>query len=121
MSVLPQIYGFPHLSRTNPHLRVPICASESIHTSSQIPGRANGLGQVRKSFRDRNVAFSTYKNASESAYLDSLGSSPPCLNGDENLRKCAHQEQGISKKKDKKEERRRDQAQQPLEENEGQS
>ncbi|NKJ71961.1 hypothetical protein GFL38_06640 [Rhizobium leguminosarum bv. viciae] len=121
MSVLPQIYGFPHLSRTNPHLRVPICASESIHTSSQFPGRANGLGQVLKSFLDCNLAFSTYKNGGEPAYLDSLGSSPPCLNGDENLRKCAHQEQGMSKKKDKKEEKMRDQAEETLKENEGQS
>lgn len=34
---------------------------------------ANGLGQVLKSFRDRNVAFTTYDNGGSSAYLDSLG------------------------------------------------
>ncbi|MBY5315310.1 hypothetical protein GFM09_28320 [Rhizobium leguminosarum bv. viciae] len=119
--MLRQIHGILHLSRTNPHLCVPICASESIHTYSQYPGRANGLGQVLKSFRYCNVAFSTYKNGGEPAYLDSLGSSPPCLNGDQNLRKCAHQEQGMSKKEDKKEEKKRDQAHETLEANEGQS
>jgi predicted amidohydrolase len=34
---------------------------------------ANGLGQVLKSYRDRNVVFSTYENGGTSTYLDSLG------------------------------------------------
>lgn len=34
---------------------------------------ANGLGQVLKSYRDRNVAFTTYENGGASTYLDSLG------------------------------------------------
>jgi deaminated glutathione amidase len=34
---------------------------------------ANGLGQVLKSYRDRNVAFGTYENGGASAYLESLG------------------------------------------------
>ncbi|MDX0698574.1 hypothetical protein GOD53_32350 [Sinorhizobium medicae] len=34
----------------------------------------NGLGQVLKSFRDRNVAF--LQDGGPSAYLDSLGPSP---------------------------------------------
>ena len=38
---------------------------------------ANGLGQVLKSFRDRNVALSTYENNAASAYLDSLGPLAP--------------------------------------------
>lgn len=38
---------------------------------------ANGLGQVLKSYRDRNVAFTTYENEGASAYLDSLGPLTP--------------------------------------------
>ena len=34
---------------------------------------ANGLGQVLKSFRDKNVVLSTYADNGASAYLDSLG------------------------------------------------
>ena len=34
---------------------------------------ANGLGQVLKSFRDKNVALDTYANNGASSYLDSLG------------------------------------------------
>ncbi|WP_448951963.1 carbon-nitrogen hydrolase family protein [Labrys neptuniae] len=34
---------------------------------------ANGLGQVLKSFRDKNVALSTYADNGASPYLDSLG------------------------------------------------
>ena len=34
---------------------------------------ANGLGQVLKSFRDKNVVLSTYADNGSSAYLDSLG------------------------------------------------
>jgi deaminated glutathione amidase len=40
----------------------------------QIRGEgANGLGQVLKSFRDRNVVLSAYENNAASTYLDSLG------------------------------------------------
>ena len=38
---------------------------------------ANGLGQVLKSFRDRNVALTTYDNNAASAYLESLGPLAP--------------------------------------------
>ncbi|KQV43982.1 MULTISPECIES: hypothetical protein [unclassified Rhizobium] len=38
---------------------------------------ANGLGQVLKSYRDRDVVFSTYENNGASAYLDSLGPLAP--------------------------------------------
>jgi deaminated glutathione amidase len=38
---------------------------------------ANGLGQVLKSFRDRQVFFSTYDNKGPSVYLDSLGPLSP--------------------------------------------
>ncbi len=38
---------------------------------------ANGLGQVLKSFRDRNVALTTYENGAASTYLDSLGPLAP--------------------------------------------
>jgi predicted amidohydrolase len=45
---------------------------------------ANGLGQVLKSFRDKNVALGTYANNGASPFLDSLGplvpmSKRPCL------------------------------------------
>ncbi|MBP2470877.1 hypothetical protein JOH52_006969 [Sinorhizobium meliloti] len=73
--------------------------------------------QVLKSFCDRNVASSTYEKGGASAYLDSLGPISLCPNGSENLRKCAHQGQGMSKK------RRRQEARScaTLEEKEGQS
>lgn len=38
---------------------------------------ANGLGQVLKSFRDKNVTLSTYADNGASAYLDSLGPLTP--------------------------------------------
>ncbi|WP_210250022.1 carbon-nitrogen hydrolase family protein [Labrys sp. KNU-23] len=38
---------------------------------------ANGLGQVLKSFRDKNVVLSTYADNGGSAYLDSLGPLAP--------------------------------------------
>ena len=38
---------------------------------------ANGLGQVLKSFRDKNVVLSTYADNGASAYLDSLGPLAP--------------------------------------------
>ena len=38
---------------------------------------ANGLGQVLKSYRDRDVVLSTYENNGASAYLDSLGPLAP--------------------------------------------
>ncbi|MBU0801575.1 MAG: carbon-nitrogen hydrolase family protein [Alphaproteobacteria bacterium] len=38
---------------------------------------ANGLGQVLKSYRDRNVSFTTYDNEGVSAYLDNLGPLKP--------------------------------------------
>lgn len=73
--------------------------------------------QVLKSFRDRNVASSTYEKGGASAYLDTLGRISLCPDGSENLRKCAHREQGMPKKRRRKEARSRA----TFEENEGQT